>query len=297
MKPHPCLWLLVILILPIQLNACDVCGGGSGASGIGLFWAQPRSSIQLTSMLQRFQTDHGDHIYTRDQFLSFSLLFRHRLTGRWFGQVALPYQSNFRDGRSGVQSKSGLGDSRLSAHWIAWKKENSGGAGYVEIGGGIILPTGSYDANIHDHNLPENFNPGKGSWGWIIQPQANVTFGRISCIVQSEWKAYAPTPGGYRFGQEISAAGVVALNGLQWISIKWIPWIGNSFQWIETDHYGNGLHVFGTGGRAWMGSIGMQCIRSNLALGVNAQLPITQSFSSGEVNALTRASVNLGWFF
>ncbi len=297
MKPNSCLWLLVILTLPFHIHACDVCGGGSGASGIGLFWAQPRNSIQVTSMLQRFQIDHGADIHTRDQFLSLSFQFRHRLTNRWYGQLSLPYQWNFRDGRLGNQSLSGIGDTRLTAHWIGWQQETSKHSGYIEIGGGVILPTGSYDSEIHDHDLPENFNPGKGSWGWLIQPQANIKSGRLNYIAQVEWKAFGPTSKGYRFGQELSTSVIIALNGLEWHSVQWIPWIGNSYQWVEADHYQNGLDVSGTGGHAWMGSIGMQCIYSNLAIGFNTQLPISQSFSAGEVNALTRVSANLGWFF
>ena len=297
MKPQPFFWLLVIGFLPIQLLACDVCGCGSGASGIGLFWAQPRNSIQMTGFLQRFQTANESEIRTRDHFLSLNLVFRHRLTQSFYGQIALPYHSNRRDGRLGHQSIQGIGDARITGHWIAWQRDNATRSGYLEIGGGVILPTGSYDPTIHDRELPENFNPGKGSWGWSVQSQFNVNAGWLSYILQAEWKAYAPTTDGYRFGQEASATGILAVNRLRSNRLQFVPWISGSFQWVQTDQYGNGQDVHGTGGMAVLGGLGLQCTYSALAVGINAQLPVFQYFSAGEVSARTRVSVNLGWFF
>ncbi|MBK7477877.1 MAG: transporter [Haliscomenobacter sp.] len=63
------------------------------------------------------------------------------------------------------QSLGGFGDTRLSLSYALLDQKPLGKKAtlYVEAGLGVKAPTGAYDENLLNKNLPENFNTGLGA--------------------------------------------------------------------------------------------------------------------------------------
>jgi hypothetical protein len=64
---------------------------------------------------------------------------------------------------------------------------------YLEVGGGVSLPTRKYNAdNEFDENLPENFNVGKGSLGYTLQMNAISSYDKYGILTNANYQLNSP---------------------------------------------------------------------------------------------------------
>lgn len=291
---------LFALLLWQQLTACDACGCSIGGNGIGLLTNYRSNFIGLGWQLARFQSAPGYGAGSTDYFRTFELSVRYHFSGRFKVLLYQPYRMNLRINSSGPEQRlSGLSDTRVLGAYTLVKDLGLGSQTslFAELGAGFKIPTGAYDAQLHDRELPENFNPGNGSWGFLIQPNVVLSHRKIGLVAGGVYQHHAANASGYRFGDQLTTQllffGETAIGQ----QLKIVPNGGLSWEKIATDRYANENTVGGTGGNGTYASAGFNLKAGSWIFGAAGSLPLGQSYSHREVEAGGRFSCQLSFTF
>lgn len=291
------IWLLLLGGAPVLLRACDVCG--SSSVGIGLLTDYKRNFVRLSYFYTSFEA--APHIGYRvsDRFHQANLSVRYGLGNRVRLFADLPVRSNWRYSAldNNPKQQTGLGDGRLLGYYVIHNRALSFQNNlYWEIGGGFSFPTGQYDPDIHDRNLPENFNVGTGAMGYLVQTNAIVTIQQLGIVTSLNYQHNGPTPVGYRFGDLMSAQWTL-FHEVPIKKIKLIPNLGIGVEHIFRDHYTNGKAVFDTGATGCFLTAALNLKTDTWLAGISASLPWIDYYGQGNIRATGRLSAQVSYLF
>lgn len=281
-------------------TACDACGCSIGGNGMGLLSAYRTNYVGLSWQTVRFQSTPGHSAGSEDYFHSFELAIRYHFSDRFKLLIYQPYRLNRRlNNDQTTQQMSGISDTRLLGSYTVLKEVALGPQTslFFEMGAGIKFPVGAYNAQIHDTNLPENFNIGNGSWGYILQPSLVLTHRQVGLVWNSVYQHHSRTRLDYRFGHQLTTQLLFFGEASLSKQLKLIPNGGLSFEQITADRYANDNTVSGTGGNGLFFSAGLNMKLGNWILGAASAIPLEQSYSHGEVNAKSRLSAQITFTF
>ena len=295
--------ILLAVILGFSMfqssRACDACGCSISGGGLGMLTAYRNNFVGLGWQALSF---HGISLYGnsyKDYFQSFNLTARYHFTNRFKALLIQPYNLNIRYSDEETLSLHGLADTRILGSYTFLRNAKLGKQGelFFELGAGAKLPTGKYDPYIHQTNLPENFNPGNGSWGLVLQPNAVITHKKAGMIISGNYLFNGRSSTGYHFGNQATTQ----LLFFREITIseftKLIPNAGWVSESVMEDKYANDKPVKGTGGQGSFVSTALNLKTSDWMFGLSYSHPITGNYSSGEVKAQGRLSAQLFYNF
>jgi len=279
--------------------ACDVCGAGAASQNMGLMPFYHKNYVRLSWSHTPFTTLNPYGADTRDNFYTSEIAIRYHFTDRWKVNLAQAFSSNLRYDGDVVQRLTGLGDLRANLFYTLFNKKRISEKNALsgEIGFGVKAPTGKYDPNIHDQNLPENFNPGTGNWSssaqtnWVLQSEK---YG-IATSVSAQFNASSTD--GYQYGSQV-AGNFIAFAKFD-MKKKWYftPHAGVYHEYINQDRYSNELLVDGTGGKGSFLQAGFNVGKDKWMVSSTYFIPIVQSYSEEEVISKSRFSIDLNYFF
>jgi len=293
--------LAVFLLLFSEATmACDACGCSVNGVGVGLMAVYRQNYVGMQYQYAPFHSQLEHAHGAVDYFHSFELVARLRVLRRINLQLNQPYRLNIRRHPDGDDKRSGLGDTRLVAHYVLLDQHQfKGGLRlYTEAGIGVKAPTGHFDPDIHDaHNLPENFNPGNGSWGGILQANIVLGYQTGGLTLSGNYQYNGPSTSGYRFGHQWS--GQALLYNQFWPNgaISLTPYIGLTAEGIGRDEQANGKYAASTGGKGWFAAAGLNLKFNQWLLGAALSHPLSQHYSNAEVEAKARMTMNLSFIF
>lgn len=295
------LLLLTLLVWSMwpSLKACDACACSLSGNAMGMLSPFRNSYISIGYQLAGFQTVPGEGIGSKDQFHTLELGGSYYFSDRFSVQLIQPYRFNFREVEGAQTQLDGLGDTRVLAHYVLFQTKPLGNAFelFTSLGGGIKLPVGKYDPDIHDRNLPENFNLGNGSWGFIFRPNLVLSRREFGLLLSGTFQYFASSHSAYQFGHQTSAQALLFWEKTTSSGFKFIPNTGISQEWIGTDTYANGRSVQGTGGSGTYFTGGVNLQFSKIQIGASYMVPIEQHYSHGEVAADNRLSIQCAYIF
>ena len=283
-------------------KACDACGCAASGIGIGLMTDYRSNFIRISYLDTRFRSnpDHA-HYNSSDVFSRVDLSFRYtfeklpkvRLVGH------IPYGYNKRTNDDTESSLSGLSDIQVLVNYVLFNKMSPSGNSsyYIEGGGGFTLPTGKYDAKLIDKNLPDNFNLGNGSLGYIVQLNAVANFEQFGIVANSDYQLNSNTKEGYHFGNQFSNQLTAFREFPIGSKVKLIPNVGLLYEDIASDKYSNGNRVPETGGNGLFFSSAINFKTDKWLAGVSYSLPIAQSYSGGSIDAGQKLAVHISFLF
>ena len=282
--------------------ACDGCGCSASDLGVGLMTDYRRNFIRLSYFDSRFSSnhEHGLHnssdIFMRMSF-SFRFSFRKLPKLKLIGEI--PYGLNFRNTNSIKTSIKGIADSKFLINYTLLNNKaiNSHTSFYLEAGSGLSLPTGKYNSDlILAENLPENFNIGNGSLGYILQMNAVLSHKQSGLLINSNYQWNSNTKKGYHFGNQFSSQ----LSGFREFPIgklTLIPNLGLMYEHISSNAYKNGNTVPETGAEGLFISSAMNFKTNKYLTGLSYSLPIAQHYSGGTIDAGRKLAVHFSYFF
>lgn len=277
---------------------CDACGCNVGGSNIGLLTGFRNNTIGLSWQQASFAASPEHGTGTADQFNTFELSFRYQLGARFKILAYQPYRLNIRNSPEGNGRLSGLSDTRIAGSYVLWNQAPVGTSKlYLEAGAGVKLPVGKYDAHLHDKTLPENFNLGNGSWGYLAQANAVLSWAKSGIFAGGTYQFNQATHNGYHFGNQFNAQALYFLQQPVKNIGQIIPFGGIQFENISHDKYANGKNVPGTGGTGALATIGFQFKIDYFLAGVSYAYPVYQTYSNSEVDAKGRTSIQLSYIF
>lgn len=290
-----CMWLTA----HSAAMACDACGCSILGQPAGLLSEYRKSFLSIGWSRSGFSSTPGIGEGSSDVFHTMDLTFRYFLSDRLSAGLYQPFRINTRSTGQTQQTISGLSDTRLNVNYTFFKQDDTAKPWeiYLDIGAGFILPTGKYDAHLHDHDLPENFNPGNGSFGASILQTSSVSYKSAGVVLKNSWTQFAETSNGYTFGSQWSGNLLIFLD-LPFDSMSSIlPMAGIQVESVGSDLYANGNHVHGTGGDGVFFTPGCQFKFKDWLCTFQYALPLSADYSDGEVKADNRISVQLTHLF
>lgn len=290
----------MLLVFSLQTSkACDACGCSISGGGIGLLSAYRYNYIGLQWYRSAFATIPGHGQGADDSFNTFELSFRYHLSDRLKVLINQPFEVNTREVEGQSRSLQGLSDTRIVVNYTLFKDVPIGKKAklYAEIGTGLKLPFGKFDPDIHDTDLPENFNIGNGSLGYLFQSDLILSINKSGIVWSTNIQINDQTERGYSFGNQLSSQGLV-FHEIQ-IKEKWsiIPNTGLYAEWLSSDQYANKNTVEGTGGNGVFFTTGLNVKRNKWVLGMTVSLPVSQNYSNKEVEAGNRFSCQTTYIF
>jgi hypothetical protein len=283
-------------------RACDVCGCAASGIGIGLMTDYRSNFIRLSYFDSHFSSnpEHG-HLNSSDVFTRMSFSFRYSFKKlpklKVIGEV--PYGFNFRNDSGTETSIKGFSDTRLIVNYtlLNTMAKNMKTAFYLEAGGGLSLPTGKYNADIvFDENLPENFNIGNGSLGYIFQMNAVLSHDKYGLLINTNYQLNSHTKEGYHFGNQLSSQ-LAAFREFPVGEFALIPNAGLLYERISSNAYKNGNTVPETGGEGLFFSSAINVKTEKWLAGVSYSLPIDHHYSGGAVDAGGKLAAHISYLF
>ena len=292
--------LAMILFYSVHhARACDACGCSAGGIGLGLMAVYRGHLASVHYQFAPFSSQLEQTQGAKDFFHTTDWLLRYRLGLRWNLQFNQGFRWNYREHPDGNYSLSGLGDTRLGANYILFSQKSLG-AGlelYGEAGGGFKVPTGKFDPDLRSKNLPENFNPGQGAWGWQLQSNWVLKHPVLGLAVTTIFSDQLASKGGYHFGSQWM--GQFLLFRHQLIKGDWsvMPYAGLQSEIINRDLDTEGFYAHGTGGKGLFLTTGANLKWSGWMLGGAISFPFHQHYSNAEVGADPRINIQFSRIF
>lgn len=290
-------WLLVAMTWSQLAQACDVCG--SSGVGIGLLTDYKSNFVRLSYFYTSFEATPQVGYRVSDRFHQANLSVRYGIGDKVRLFADLPVQSNWRYSalEKTPQQQTGLGDAQLLGYYVPYNRSLGAQSNlYWEIGGGFSFPTGAYDPDLHDRNLPENFNTGRGSMGYLAQTNAILTIRQWGVVANLRYQHNGPTSKGYRFGDTWMAQGTVFYE-VPVKNIQLVPNLGVGLEQMLGDQYANGKEVLGTKATGCFLSAAFNVKTANWVAGVVAALPIYQHYGQGDIQLMGRLSCQFSYLF
>lgn len=287
-------YMLLLVGVLSSSKACDVCGVNAATMGIGFITDYNNNYIRLGYSHLSYEGVRIIGVPSIDDFHQYEIQLRYGLSSRWKLSASLPYQMNMRTKGTFSEQQRGIGDMRLITQYAILNNVYIGSKSrlYIEAGVGASIPTGRYERDIDDRGIPENFNTGKGVIGAIGQLNATWKSGNSGLAMTGQYQMNTDDSDGYQFGDQISA-GCSLFHQRQSNRLTYTPIIGVSYEHINQDQYDYGGNVRGTGGTGWFLSGGLSMTYDRYQIGGNYMLPIHDDYSSGEVKAKGRWSVQM----
>lgn len=296
-----------ILLLPLfallywqSALACDACGCSIGGNGIGLLSNYRTNYIGIGWQLTQFQSTPGFGLGSEDQFHTLELSLRYHLSARFKVLVHQPYRINRRlNSDQTTQQLNGISDTRIVGAYTLLRDVKLGTRTnlFWEVGAGLKLPLGTYNPHNHDVNLPENFNIGNGSWGYLFQSSFVLTHGKAGLALNTAYQHNSPSRSDYQFGHQWTGQALAFAEVNLGPRLQLVPNAGLSLENITTDKHANGKDVSGTGGQGTFLSGGLNVKAGNWIIGAAASVPVAHNYSHGEVEANTRISTQILFTF
>ncbi len=282
-----------------QSKGCDVCGGFVNSGGIGLVANYQNNLIGLRWFSTAFHANAPSEARTKDDFKAAEFVVQYRLNSRFRLTAFQTYKWNRRQTAEGnTMSLHGLADTRLWAHYALMNRQLSEQANwYWDVGAGLKFPFGKYDPDIHEQELPENFNVSNGSWGYLMQSNMVVISGKWGLNASGSLQLNGESSSGYHFGRQL-AANLLAFRRIAvGENLLLTPYVGSYFERLGTDEYANGKEVPGTGGNGHYLQGGIQLSWADWQLGFSTSQPLSQRYAEQETIAKGRYSINLSYYF
>ena len=205
------------------VNACDACACGISSS-IGLFTNFKTNFIRLNYSISTFGSNPFHENQFKDYFNQLEISSRYAISKKVRLNVSIPYIYNSRIFKNSKSDLKGIGDTKLWTNYVFWQNEINNQNIYFEAGAGCNLPTGHYDAKLHELNLPENFNIGKGMFAALLQSNLVYSFKKIGIVQSNNFQYNIIQKNKYRFGNIAS----VQLSFFNEWKINYIKLIPNS---------------------------------------------------------------------
>lgn len=292
--------LYVILISSfLSVSACDSCASGLNSSGVGLLSTFRQNFVGISWQRSMFDSSSDHTIGSKDRFQTFELKIRYQFSERWSITLGQPFKYNKRIEGGDERVLKGISDTKIQVNYSFFQNqlllddlELS-----LETSVGMKMSVGDYRPRIQDENLPENFNISNGAYGYIFQITPVLTKGNIGILGNVYYQYNLESSNGYHFGNQLSTQWVVFYRKAISDNFTLLPFVGIQYEHVAQDRYVTEFDVNGTGGQGTYAvtAVNFQMNKGSLELSYN--IPMSGSFSEGEVEAKGRLGASSTFFF
>lgn len=296
-------FILFILLVIISFNsfACSICGCGGGNLYFGLLpnfknrfigvrYHYAEYHTQLANDPTQFSTNHYN---STEIWGGFNIGKKFKVFG------FIPYYSNKQVDDDGTTYKNGLGDITLIAQYkLLDIVRNASGNKVLQqqlwVGGGIKLPTGSFNVNVKDTSTTIadiNAQLGTGSIDFLLNGLYTISVGNIGVNTSATYKINTLNNDNYKYGNKFTA-NCIAYYKIAANKNTISPNLGVGYESV-TGNMLNGTKVQYTGSHVTTALAGIEFSFTKIGLGLNAQIPMEQNFAEGQTKLRCKAMAHI----
>ncbi|WP_300026617.1 transporter [uncultured Maribacter sp.] len=280
---------------------CDTCGCGGNGGSMGFGTGLNNNFVGLRYIGQKYRSRDGifdNSPWINENFNTVQAWGKFPVGKRVLVNALLPYHSHNRTFADNTeQTINGIGDATVLAYYnvlrqtpdsiISIKPEHA-----LQVGGGIKLPTGSFDAANIEGSVNPSFQLGTGSWDYILAANYGITHRNWGLSALLNYTVKTENSKSYLFGNQWN----VALNTHKTYylssSVSLTPQIGLGGEIFEENQEFS-ITVPDTGGEVYFARFGVEANYNRYALGISSMLPISQNLNAGKVEVKNRVSLYL----
>jgi hypothetical protein len=292
--------IIFTLFLKISL-ACDICGCSSGNYFVGPF---PLFHKHFAGVRYTFRTFHSVvkndvSQFSRDFYQTAEIWGGWNIGNKWQLLTFLPYNINRQASDDGVMKSSAVGDITVLANYNLlgnkmMDKNEHRMSQQLWIGAGLKLPTGKFSADPDDFIPSANNQTGTGSVDLLLSSMYVVRLSNWGITSNVNYKINQDAHN-YQFGNRFNASAFV-YRSIATPKVTLNPNAGLLYENLQPNKLKN-IKVNDTGGNALLSSAGLEVNFNKIAIGANAQLPISQNLSNGQTTARIRGMFHITYAF
>lgn len=286
-------------------NACSVCGCSASNQYLGILPQHTNHFIGLQYQYRAFESTHADENEpsqpSKEYYQTVQLWGRYSVSKRLQLFAFVPYIYNKQHEPAANSSINGLGDISLLANVrLLGLYDDCGKWNHkLQVGGGIKLPTGSYNATsvATEEGLP-NMQPGTKSWDFIVNANYTVSHDNIGANIDASYTLTTANPSNYKYGNRLSA-GLLCYYQYKLFSLRLVPQAGlrTDFAGSDYDNYSYRWKNDMSGGYQLYASVGIQAYYKKIGVQAMYYVPAAQHYASGLVTAKSKTEVGIYFLF
>ena len=296
------IFIAVILIIAVNSSyACNICGCGGGNTYMGLM---PNFKNHFFGLRYNYASFHTQLLndptqFSNNYYNSVEVWGGINISQKFRVMGFVPYYINKQVDDDGIMSKNGLGDITLIAqyqffHSFSLLPNHKSMEQQLWLGGGIKAPTGSFKQNPNDTTTTVadiNAQLGTGSTDFILNGLYSIRVGSYGLNLSANYKFNTLNSDHYQYGNKFTANAIAYYrfnNKRNTIT----PNAGLGYETVKGNRL-NGTEVQFTGSHVTTGLVGLEFNFSSVGIGLNAQIPIQQSFAEGQTTMKMRGMAHI----
>jgi hypothetical protein len=275
--------VILLLLVSIRANACDICGGVGGNATIGLFASTKYHMLGVKTGVQSFKSLMDGIVHSREFLFRNEFNFRFQFHERIQVIGVIPYQIGFQKRDLGNDLVQGLGDPMAMLNGILWHKKDSSGRAlhFLSLSLGVKLPIGRVGSNL---STIKNLYPGTGAWEELLLLNYTSSFNR-SWSMQNELSyAFKQTNNaGYKYGNSAQAT-ITAVNNRKLGFRRLISSVGLVYTHFESSMVdGEVLTVNSNKGYVFAHRASINLIGFSWIYSLQCQIPMNQNLNNRSI--------------
>lgn len=283
--------ILAILLSPLSLMACDICGCGVGSYYIGILPEYNKRFIGLRYQHKQLQTHLGAQgnvtPLTTDETYQSAELWGGWNLGKKFRVLAfVPYNFNQRSSQASSGAKDGLGDIALMGYYNLFTKSTTFNSKLLVhslwLGAGIKAPIGKYEPSerLAVTETPNNFQLGTASTDFTLNAAYDVRLNDLGVNLNVNYKINTANKYEYRYGNKLTTNALMYYKFRLFHQLTFAPNAGILYETANKDIENSKYEVDVSGGHSASLVTGFELAMSKFSLGANYQTIVSQELAN-----------------
>ncbi|MDQ8005418.1 MAG: transporter [Pedobacter sp.] len=296
--------ILAILLSPLSLLACDICGCGVGSYYIGILPEYNKRFIGLRYQHKQLQTHLGAQgnvtpLTTDETYQSTELWGGWNLSKKFRVLAFVPYNFNQRSSQASSGAKDGLGDIALMGYYNLFTKSTSFNSKLLAhslwLGAGIKAPTGKYEPSerLAVTETPNNFQLGTASTDFTLNAAYDVRLNDLGVNLNINYKINTANKYEYRYGNKLTTNALMYYKFRLFHQLTFAPNAGILYETANKDIENSKYEVDVSGGHSASLVTGFELAMSKFSLGANYQTIVSQELANKRAKAGNRLMLHI----
>ncbi|MEX6626591.1 transporter [Tenacibaculum salmonis] len=290
------------------LEDCDACGCSNNGGSLGMGGILENNFIGVRYLHQQYESKDGifnNSPKIEESFNTMQIWSRIPITSKLDVQVFVPYHFHTRNYIDKSTQISGLGDVSLFANYTLINQQKgaynetsdkvTSTNHLLKIGGGIKLPTGSFNEK-NNNAINPSFQLGTGSLDYIANVQYVYKYNKLGVTNYVNYYYKTVNKKEYKFGNQFNFNSAFFYVFKDNQKHSFVPSLGVSGEFYQSNEKFN-LDIKNTKGHALFTNIGFEYNTEKITFGALGMYPINQNLAQGTIEVKYRTSLYFNYNF
>lgn len=277
---------------------CDACGCSAAGGSMGFSSMLNNNFVGVRYFYQSYTSRDGvfdNSPWIDENFHTTQIWARIPIGSKIQLTALVPYQDHTREYSTGPENISGLGDITVMATYTVLESVKDSVSLYnrLQLGGGVKLPTGTFDSTSNTGSVNQGFQVGTGSVDYLLLAEHQLSWDKWGLNSMLNYNIKTENKKDYQFGNQFNY-GSTLFYMLKSDRMTYVPQLGIAGEVYKTN-WQRGQKLPNTAGDIFFSKIGIEIGRDKFSFGANIMLPINQNLANGLMESNYRLGFNLNY--